>query len=93
MSWGWKIHGGGGLLASTRDMALFYDALFSGEVLADPKLVERMLADSPLIEEQAYKRGLPLLSLILSIHNQVSGLCKLLLRRSRTAVWVIEFSR
>jgi D-alanyl-D-alanine carboxypeptidase len=51
------LFGGGGLLASTRDMALFYDALFSGEVLHDLKLVERMLADSPLIEEQAYKRG------------------------------------
>lgn len=51
------LFGGGGLLASTRDMALFYDALFSGEVLPSPKLVERMLADSPLIEEQAYKRG------------------------------------
>jgi D-alanyl-D-alanine carboxypeptidase len=63
---GWDIYGisatadlfgGGGLLASTRDMALFYDALFSGEVLHDPRLVDRMLADSPLIKEQAYKRG------------------------------------
>jgi D-alanyl-D-alanine carboxypeptidase len=51
------LFGGGGLLASTRDMALFYDALFSGEVLSNSRLVERMLADSPLIEEQAYKRG------------------------------------
>ena len=51
------LFGGGGLLASTRDMALFYDALFSDEVLPSPKLVERMLADSPLIEGQVYKRG------------------------------------
>ncbi|GAB5450024.1 MAG: hypothetical protein Hals2KO_03520 [Halioglobus sp.] len=56
------LYGGGGLVASTRDMARFFAALFSpakqgGQVLRNPALLNEMLSAERLPERSAYRLG------------------------------------
>ena len=51
------LYGGGGLIASAKDMALFYDALFGGRVFADTALLRRMKSADNLPDPAGYRYG------------------------------------
>lgn len=59
---GWNptmdLFGGGGLVASTADVATFFDALLEGRVFAQPRTLERMRSSAGLPEGSPYRLGL-----------------------------------
>lgn len=52
------LYGGGGLVASTTDVARFFDALLSGRVFDEPRTLEEMLSRRGLPEDSPYRHGL-----------------------------------
>jgi len=54
----WDLYGGGGLVSTTKDMALFYQALFEGGIIKDKQLVKEMITYVLPKEESNYCLGL-----------------------------------
>ena len=50
-------YGGGGLLSNPREMALFFKALFGGEVFENPETLKLMLSDAGLPADSPYRMG------------------------------------
>lgn len=50
--------GGGGLIASTSELALFFSALFSGQIFEDPETLELMLKAPGHPQDSPYRFGL-----------------------------------
>jgi len=51
-------HGGGGLVAGTQDVAVFYQALFDGKVFSDPSTLALMTTAPGHPEGSPYRLGL-----------------------------------
>ncbi|PSK91527.1 serine hydrolase domain-containing protein [Taibaiella chishuiensis] len=43
----WDLYGGGGMVATITDMAMYFRYLFTGRVITDPRLLARMYTDVP----------------------------------------------
>ena len=52
------LYGGGGIAATTKDVALFFQYLFEGKIIKDEKVLELMHTDIPLKEPNNYCLGL-----------------------------------
>ncbi len=61
-TYGWSAtldhYGGGGLVSSTRDMARFFQALFSGKVFRKPETLNLMLSNEGLPADSPYRLGI-----------------------------------
>lgn len=51
------LFGGGGLVASTQDVARFFDALLQGRVFSKPETLQRMLSKEGLPDGSPYRLG------------------------------------
>lgn len=54
----WDLHGGGGIASNVKDMALFFQLLFNGKVIEDPKILQLMYTDVPPNLEINYCLGI-----------------------------------
>jgi len=54
----WDLYGGGGLVSTTKEMALFFQALFEGRIIKDKQLVKEMHSYVLPKEESNYCLGL-----------------------------------
>lgn len=43
----WDLYGGGGMVATEKDMALFFQNLFNGNIIKDPKVLAKIHEDVP----------------------------------------------
>lgn len=57
------LYGGGGLVATPRDMAAFTRALLTGKVYRDPKTLELMLSNPGITTQRDYRMGIYAMSL------------------------------
>lgn len=53
----WDLYGGGGLVATTKDVALFFQALFEGRIIEDKQLLKEMYSYVLPKEESNYCLG------------------------------------
>jgi len=61
-TFGWSAtldhYGGGGLVSTTRDMAVFFEALFGGKIFKNPEMLDLMLSKDGLPDASPYRLGL-----------------------------------
>ena len=57
----WDLYGGGGVATSTKDLASFFQLLFEGKIIHDPKLIELMY--TPVSRQSNYGLGIRKISL------------------------------
>lgn len=58
----WDLYGGGGIIATTQDMALFYKQLFGGHIITDTAVLNAMHQDVPSKSKVNYCLGIRKLS-------------------------------
>lgn len=54
----WDLYGGGGMAATTKDLAMFFQLLFEGKIIKDKKLIKQMHTYVLPKEESVYCLGL-----------------------------------
>jgi len=54
----WDLYGGGGIASNVKDVATFFQALFNGKVIKDPKVLQLMYTDVPPNLEINYCLGI-----------------------------------
>lgn len=54
----WDLYGGGGLVSTTRDMAIFFQKLFNGKLIKDQGLLEQMHTHVLPADSSAYCLGI-----------------------------------
>jgi D-alanyl-D-alanine carboxypeptidase len=57
------LYGGGGLVATPKDMAAFTRALLTGKIFRNPATLELMLSTPPVVAERDYRMGIYAMSL------------------------------
>lgn len=53
----WDLYGGGGIASTAREMALFFDALFSGQIIQDQNLLNQMSSFQNIVKDSRYCLG------------------------------------
>lgn len=54
----WDLYGGGGIASTTKEMALFFDALFRAKLILNPDLLNEMTRDQGIVENSKYGLGI-----------------------------------
>ena len=59
----WDLYGGGGIVSTTKDLALFFQTLFEGEIIKNKQILEAMHTYVLAKEKSIYCLGIQLISL------------------------------
>ena len=71
----WDLYGGGGMIATVKDMAMFFQLLFNGKVIKDKRILQLMHTDVPPNLEVNYCLGIRKISYAgLPAYNHGGGL-------------------
>lgn len=54
----WDLYGGGGIASTAKEMALFFDALFSGKIIKDQSLLKEISSFQNIVKDSKYCLGL-----------------------------------
>ena len=59
----WDLYGGGGIAATTKDMAVFFQQLFEGNIIHDKEVLQQMYTDVPCKTKTNYCLGIRKISM------------------------------